>query len=374
MMVDYMKQQIMIIGKIKGLTKIKESVLQGEYDRFNNICKQVQECRNNDIEPEWKWFKDKNTHATFISEAIMSIKKPFVNLNDRPLYLRKDSGISRLEKQNTKISNYWLRIPTKQRKQFWVAINIPEYYQNKMNNFTFCDSKIVKKNNEWFAHITIEKNIEMITEYKDILGIDLGIRRPASVVQLSDGMTRYYGKEIRQIRGHYFYLRKKLGQKKANRTIKKIGKTERRKVNDQLHKISRKIVNRAKETNSAIVLGNLKDIQKNGKKKKNNKNYKGRAFNRRLNSMPFAKLSNYIEYKANLEGIRVIKVSERNTSKTCSRCGQIGKRNKGLFKCKCGYDDNADRNGAINIARRGLGEMSSSGAFVIMPKTVGGKL
>jgi putative transposase len=349
------------MGKIEGLTKIKEAILEQEYNRFNQICKQVQECRNNDVEPQWKWFKDKNTHCSYISVAIMSFKIPFIKLNNQPLYLRNDA--SRLEQRETKISKYWLKVPTKQRRQFWVAVNIPEYYQNKMNNFTFCDSQIVKKDNEWFAHITIEKEITLKTEYKDVLGIDLGSRRPASVVQLSNGLTRYYGKEIRRIRGHYFYLRKKLGQKKAKRTIKKIGKTENRKVNDQLHKISRKIVNMAKESNSIIVLGNLKHIRKNSNK--------GRKFNRKLSTMPFAKLSNYIEYKANLEGIKVIKVSERNTSKTCSKCGQIGKRNKGLFKCKCGYEDNADRNGAINIAKRGLGEMSSLGASTTIPITKG---
>jgi len=358
-----MKQQITIIGKIEGLSKIKENILQTEYNRFNVICQQVQQCVNNDIEPQYFWFKDKNTHASFVAEALMSIKKPFIKLNNQPLYLRKD--VSRLEKQNeNKKYKYWLKIPTKQRRHFWVAVNIPKYCENRLTDFTFCDSKIVKRNDEWYTHLVIEKEIKMITEYKDVLGVDLGIRRTASVVRLSDGMTRYYGKEIRNIRGHYFYLRKKLGEKKANKTIKKIGQTERRKVNDQLHKISRKIVNMAKETNSALVIGDLKGITK----KKNNK---GRKFNRKLSMMPFAKLSDYIKYKANLEGIQVVKVNEAHTSQTCNKCGKKGIRNKGLFKCKCSYDDNADRNGAINIAKRGLGEMSSSGVFVAMPRTGG---
>lgn len=49
-----MKQQITVTGKIVGLTNIKEAILQQEYDSFNNICQQVQECRNNDIEPHIK--------------------------------------------------------------------------------------------------------------------------------------------------------------------------------------------------------------------------------------------------------------------------------------------------------------------------------
>jgi putative transposase len=219
--------------------------------------------------------------------------------------------------------------------------------------------------------ITIEKEVIIKQNYKDVLGVDLGSRRVASVVHLSDGIPTYYGREIRQIRGHYFHLRKRLGEKKANKTIRKIADSEHRKVNDQLHKISRDIVNQALKTQSLIVLGNLTDIRKNGLKKKDNKNYKGRNFNRRLNTMPFAKLSNYITYKANWAGIQVIKVNESYTSQTCHICKELGTRNRGLFRCKCGYQDNSDRNGAINIALRGLGQCSSSGAIVALPGTIG---
>lgn len=352
-----MNQQITVTGKVVGLTNIKEGILQAEYDRFNNICKQVQQCRDNDIDPKYVWFKNKDTHACYASDAIRSIKIPFRNLNGQPLYLRND--VSRLEKQPTKKFKYWLKIPTKQRKQFWVAVKFAPSKEGLLDTCKVCDSKITKRKNGWFAHITIKREITLRTDYKDILGIDLGIRRTASVVRLSNGIPRYYGKEIREIRGHYFYLRKQLNRK----TIRKISNTEKRKIKDQLHKISRAIVNQAKETNSLIVLGDIKNIRKNGKDK-------GRHFRRKLNIMPFQKLSQYIEYKANWEGLQVIKVSEAYTSQTCSKCGQLGTRTNGLFKCSCGYQDNADRNGAINIAKRGLGQASKSGATVIIPRTM----
>jgi len=268
----------------------------------------------------------------------------------------------RIEKQPTKEFKYWLKIPTKQRRQFWVALQFAKEKESLLGNCKVCDSKVTKRKNGWFAHIIIQKEVMLKTDYTDILGIDLGIRRTASVVRLSDGVTKFYGKEIRQIRGHYFYLRKQLNRK----TIRKISNIEKRKVKDQLHKISRKIVNQAKDTNSLIVLGDLKHIRKNGKGK-------GKRFRRKLNSMPFNKFSQYIEYKAHWEGLRVIKVSEAYTSQTCSKCGQTGTRTNGLFKCLCGYQDNADRNGAINIAKRGLGQASKSGALVTMPRTFGGK-
>jgi putative transposase len=356
-----MKQQLAVTGKIIGLTKIKESILEQEYNRFNNICQQVQQCRDNDIDPKYAWFKDKNTHACYASDAIRCVKWQFSDLSEQPLYLRND--VSRIEKRDTKLSKFWLKIPTKQRGQFWVAVKFAKC-KEELLGYKFCDSKIVKRKNGWFAHITIEKDIIIKTDYKDILGIDLGIRRVASVVRLSDGVTSFYGKEIRGIRGHYFHLRKNLGIKKANKTIKKIADTEHRKVNDQLHKISRAIVNQALRTDSLIVLGDLKGIIKNTER--------GRKFNRKLNSMPFSKLSNYITYKANWAGIRVIKVNEAYTSQTCHKCGESGTRNRGLFRCACGYQDNSDRNGAINIAERGLGQCSSSGVIVALPTTVGG--
>jgi putative transposase len=359
-----MKQQITVIGKVVGLTNIKEAILQKEYYNFNNICQQVQECRNNDIEPQYLWFKNKNTYCQQVTSAIRTITKPFVALQEQPLYLRND--VSRLEKQPTKEYKYWLKIPTKQRRQFWVAVRVAKE-KEELLGCKFCDSKIIKRKNGWFAHITIEKEIILKTDYNDVLGIDLGIRRTASVVRLSNGMTNFYGKDIRQTRGHYFYLRKKLNKK----TRRKLEYTEKRKVNDQLHKISRAIVNQAIETNSLIAIGKLKDIRKKGRKKKNNKDYKGRKFNRKLNSMPFYKLSQYIAYKANWAGIQVIKVNEAWTSQTCPRCNQRGTRTKGLFKCKCGYQDNSDRVGAINIGKRVLGQCSSIGASVAMPRTIG---
>ena len=104
-----------------------------------------------------------------------------------------------------------------------------------------------------------------------------------------------------------------------------------------------------------IVLGNLKDMRKKDK---------GRKFNRKLNNgFPYHRLSKFIEYKARWLGIKVVKVSEKNTSKTCHRCGHMGLRVGSLFKCpKCGYVCNADYNGAMNLLKRAMGYMPMAGA------------
>ncbi len=134
----------------------------------------------------------------------------------------------------------------------------------------------------------------------------------------------------------------------------KVGNHEKRIVNHELHKISKAIVEEARQTNSVIALGELKGLRKN-------KTGKGRRLNR--------KLSSHIEYKAKWIGIPVLKVDEAYTSQTCSICNGKGVRYKGLFKCPCGAELNADYNAAKNILKRALGLMSSAGAEVNQPIT-----
>jgi putative transposase len=152
------------------------------------------------------------------------------------------------------------------------------------------ETKIIRWKGEWFIYITVEKEVQERNP-KSVLAVDLGIRWIATTVNSNNPKPKFYGKELRRVKGHYFYLRRSLALKKAYKAIKKIGDKERRVVNDILHKISRTIVNEASENDSMIVLGNLKGIRKNGK---------GRRFNRKLNNgFPYHRLSQFIEYKAN---------------------------------------------------------------------------
>jgi putative transposase len=264
-----------------------------------------------------------------------------------PLILRRD-----VYRANTKLTPYWLKIPIYGVKG---GINVPIKTHEAITEDMVCkEAKIIRKDNEWFVYIVVEKEVNEMNP-KSILAIDMGIRWIAVTVNSNDPKPKFYGKKLRQVKGHYFYLKRSLALKKAYKTIKKIGNKERRVVNDILHKISRAIVNEALNNDSMIVLGNLKGIRKNGK---------GRKFNRKLNiGFPFYKFSKFIEYKAKWLGIKVIKISEKYTSKICHRCGSIGLRVRSLFKClNCNYQCNADYNGAMNILKRAMGYMPIAGA------------
>jgi len=277
-----------------------------------------------------------------------------------PLILRNDVyNVYDIKNINNKLSKYWIKIPIYGIKD-GVKLPIKPHCEIDMN-WKFKEAKVLRKQNGWFVHITVEKEVEVRRKYDNIIAIDLGIRRIATLVSTANLRPKFYGKELRKVRGHYFFLRRKLGKLKKFKAIKKIGRKEKRIVDDLLHKISREIVNRAKEENAVIVLGNLKGIRKQNK---------GRKFNRKLNTFPYYRLLKFIEYKAAWEGIALIKVNEANTSKLCSHCGSQGLRHNGRFVCKkCGVELNADYNGAMNILKRALGYISRVGAGLTQPLT-----
>jgi len=331
-------------AKVVGLTNIKRQILDHEYEGLQRFLRG---------DPGIELYSANKQQAKRFYKCI----KPN---HEYPLSIRKD--LIRVERCDTKIACYWVRIPVKLRRGgVWVAI---KPHCEITNDLEICESKLLRQHGEYFLHLVVKREVEIKTSYSSVLAIDLGIRHVACSVDMRSGETHFYGRELRQVRGHYFHLRRKLGRKKLLRVIKRIGAKESRIVNDRLHKIAKAIVGEAERLNAIIAIGNPKGIRKNGK---------GRRFNRKLNSWPFWKLRQYIKYKANWRGIYVVEVSEAYTSQWCWRCRAIGVRSgrhHGLYKCpQCDLLENADRNGAFNIGRRALGQVSKVGAVVSQPIT-----
>lgn len=322
-----------IKAKLLDLRNRKEELLRGEYDNWQRFLRGDSTA---------SLYSATRQQAERFLRRIKKQNGSGINPKEYPMILRRD-----VYHANTKMTPYWLKIPVYGVRG---GINVPiKTHMVLTEKMVFREAKLIRRDDEWFVFLTVEEDIPTnVTEHA--LAVDVGIHNMAVTVNSSQGQPKFYGSTLRQIRGHYFHLRRKLGQKKAYKTIKKVGRHERLRVNHELHKISKAIVQEAKTTNASIILGNLKHIRR--------KNSRGRSFNRRLHSMPFQKLASYIEYKAAWEGIPIIKVSEAYTSQTCSRCGERGRRVAGLFKCNnCGLDLNSDWNGARNILQRGIGEL-----------------
>jgi putative transposase len=304
------------------------------------------------------WVADKiPIHSVYKTQARWYWKK--YKKQDFPMSL--NNQVLKIAESKNKLSEYWARIPVKGKYGgIWVAIKPHKPFPDGCK---LGESKLFKQKGRFHLHIVIKKEIEIRQTYDNVISVDMGEKRIATV--LHNGKPIFMGKEVRGIRRHYAYLRKTLGKKKLPKIIKQTGQRESNKVNQILHDISNEIVSMAKETpNSAIAIGNLKGIRKSANKK-------GKRMKRIVNNMPFYKLTFFITYKANWEGIPVIKINEVWTSKTCPKCKSIGERvNQGLFRClSCGYQANADYVGATNIRDRALGYMPEVRA-VLQPKSI----
>jgi len=223
---------------------------------------------------------------------------------------------------------------------------------------------------EWMAHVVYEVQEPPRTDDENVMAVDLGIVNLAATVDLNGRAKLYSGKQALAVQ-HYFNkeiarvqsLTAKQQNKKGSRAISRMHKKKTRQVNQILHSTSKAIVEDAKRNHvGTIVVGDLKNIRKNnGKAKDFGRN------NQKLHAWGFRKLLTQVRYKAALSGIRVVEVSERNTSRRCSACGVVRKANRkhrGLYVCsKCGAVLNADVNGAVNLLRKYLHQAKAQGSI-----------
>lgn len=191
------------------------------------------------------------------------------------------------------------------------------------------------------------------------MGIDLGLNNLATCVSNTQGFI-LNGRPLKSI-NHYYNIRKKHFQSSlkpniySSDRIEKLTVKRNNKVKDYLHKSSKIIIEKAKESNTTkIIIGK----NENWKQKINI----GTTNNRQFTSIPHATFIEMIKYKAQMEGIETVITQEAYTSKCsaidlepiCKHEKYVGKRKKrGLFVTKHGKLINADSNGALNIARLG---------------------
>jgi len=277
--------------------------------------------------------------------------------------IRFDKRCYSFAKTTNKLTPYWLTLSLNRKERVTLPVVFGERQQiiieeALQGEWGFCTVEMVKRNGEWYAHFVLKKEIELTDEPETVIGVDLGEWNVATAIAVSKqdpkpARGRFWsGAKIREIRGKYAHLRRNLQRKKRLDLVKRISHKEKRMVNQQLHIIANEIIAYAKQFEKpVIVMEELKNIRKN---------MNGSAkLNRRLHTWSFRKLQEYIEYKANLEGISVVYVNPKNTSKRCHRCGHVAQVNGREFRCsKCGLVYNRDLNSAINIAHvltRGMG-------------------
>lgn len=189
-----------------------------------------------------------------------------------------------------------------------------------------------------------DEDMEAIDGY---LGVDRGVNNIATTSE-GDNWTSDKIDERRMWYQKRRDILQSVGTRSAKRALQRLSGKQERFQRDTNHTISKRIVSKAKARSSAIVLEDLSGIQERTTVRRQQR--------ARRSNWSFYQLRQFIEYKALIADVPVIKVDSAYTSQTCSECGHCDPKNRNgsAFECKeCGHSMDADENAARNIAARG---------------------
>ena len=225
------------------------------------------------------------------------------------------------------------------------------------------EATLHKRDGTYYLHVAVKKEVDPADSTDDesengvVLGVDLNVDGYVAVT--STGAFLGNADYLTHRRDEYERRRGNLqqtGTRSAHLTIKSIGSRFARWSADYLHRISKALVQEARENDcTAIAFENLKHIRK-------------RISNAsKFQQWAFRELHRHVEYKAEEYGIDVDDVAPAYTSQRCSHgeCGFTHEDNRDgdEFEClKCGKQLHSDYNAARNIGWRLVQHRLKSGA------------
>jgi len=219
---------------------------------------------------------------------------------------------------------------------------------------------LLYRHGTFYLAVTLEVAEPTPAPVDGTLGVDLGI---VNLATDSEGEI-FSGQAVEQTRTRLHALRGRLqkrGTQSARRHLKKLSGHEARFRKDVNHRISKRLVSKAKANQQAIAIEDLRHIRSRTEARLK------KSQRAKHSSWAFSQLRFFLSYKAALAGVPLHLVDPRNTSRTCSQCGHCEKANRksqASFVCQsCGFAENADRNAARNIARAAVMQPS------VAPKT-----
>ena len=235
--------------------------------------------------------------------------------------------------------------------------------------------KIKKDGENIEMNMIYEKEEKQKSEDTNIMAIDLGLNNIVACTNKDNANTllvsgrelksknRYINEKISKLQQIQMKAEKTSKNYKNTKQIKKWYEYRKNYMNTYMHKVSKMVIEYAKENRCGkIVIGNIKEIK-----------YKMK-YNSNFVQVPIQSLVKKIIYKAKLEGIEVETIGEKYTSGVSALDKEeITKENynkkrrvsRGMFITNKGIKINADINGSLNILRKYI-EKSSPNQEIAM--------
>lgn len=356
----------------KALALQKERYEQGEKKLgYAGLCKLLTEWRNS---TETAWLADAPVHP--LQQTLKDLERAYTN------FFAKRADFPRFKKKGQSDSFRYpdpkqIRLDQANSRLFLPKLGWLRYRNSRKALGTVKNITVSPSCGKWFVSIQTEREVDIPAHQGDAIGVDMGIARFAT---LSDGS--FYA-PLNSFKRHETALRKaqqamsrktkfsnnwKQAKAKVQRIHSRIGNARR----DYLHKTSTAI-----SQNHAMVC--IEDLQVRnmsksaaGSTEKPGKQVQAKSgLNKSILDQGWFEFRRQLDYKLAWKGGHLIAVPPRNTSRTCPCCGHVSADNRqtqARFECvECGFEENADVVGAINILRAGHARLACEVSGAIMP-------
>ncbi len=235
-----------------------------------------------------------------------------------------------------------------------IPIIVDRVPKGKLKTFT-----IKKTALGWFAVFSCaDVPIEHIEVPDNHIGIDVGIE---SFAVLSNGTI---------IENPKFLIKseKKLAKLQRRMSRKKKGSANRRKARFKVAKLHQAIFNQRQDFLHKTSFSLIKQFKVISVEKLIIKNMtKNHYLAKSINDASWGYLVQMLSYKVERTNGQLVKVNPKNTSRTCSKCGNIQDMplaNREFHCLKCGFVCHRDLNASINIDTAGRAEINACGLNV----------
>ena len=308
---------------------------------------------------EFKWLSDSPSQV--LQQALKDLERSYKNFFAKrakfPRFKKRGQSTSFRFPQGYELdeANARIRLP----KLGWMRYRKSRNVVGKIKNIT-----LSQRGGKWFMSVQTEREVDApLPQASTSVGIDMGITRFAT---LSDGtfiepLSSFKRQEIRLRRYQRRMSRKVKFSSNWRKAKAKVTKCHRDIANarkDYLHKTSTTIA----KANALVCIEDLQvgNMSKSASKTvaQKGKNVAAKSgLNKAILDQGWFEFRRQLEYKLTWRGGWLVAVDPKYTSRTCPACLHESKDNRttqAKFACvACGYANNADVVGAMNILARG---------------------
>jgi len=319
------------------------------------LCKVLTEWKR---QPQTLWLNETPSQA--LQQALKNLERAYKNFFEKradfPRFKKKGVSDSFRYPQGIKLDqgNSRIFLP----KLGWVRYRNSRDVLGTVKNVTVSLSC-----NRWFVSIQTEREVEQPIPSGTAIGIDMGVVR---FVTLSNGRfiepLNIFRKHEQRLARYQRVMSHKTkfsnNWKKAKARVQKIHARIGNARRDSLHKATTTI-----SKNHAMVC--IEDLQVRnmsrsaaGTADAPGRNVRAKSgLNKAILDQGWYEFRRQLDYKLSWNGGWLVAVPPQNTSRTCPCCGHASADNRKTqvqFLCvECGFEENADLVGAINVLRAG---------------------